>query len=150
MQITVDKCETCGAIFTDPAKYAAHMEAHAALLVLEGAFPTPLDDGCKFANGNFAIQRDRDWLMQYKGAVKAIVPQCDFEPWSYGWFRILDDGGSPYYGVALRALRVCPQCYREWGQPYFTNNCLHVDKPKPRKEEGFRGGFRGGIYWIIL
>ena len=132
MKQTVDKCEQCGALFEDPQRYSDHAETHKKLTVLEETFPKVPDDGCEFANGEWYVLRDADWLTRYKDAVVAMVGKTRYTPWSHGWFRLLDDGGSPYYGAACRALNVCETCYREWGQSYYANNCQHIDKRETR------------------
>ena len=130
MKTTIDKCNQCGALFEDEAQYRKHIETHAILTVFEGAFPSVKDEGCKFANGGWTVQRSKDWLTRYKDRLVEVIGDIDYPPFSYGWFRCLDDGGSPFYGIACRTLNICPQCYREWGQPFFANNCLHQDKVK--------------------
>jgi len=135
MKTTIDKCEQCGRLFEDEAKYEAHVQAHRNLLVLEGAFPKVKDEGCKFANGGWSVQRSQEWLYRYKAAILELVPACDYAPFTYGWWRTLDDGGSMYYGVALRIEQVCPKCFREWGQPFYAINCSHTDKVKEDRSE---------------
>lgn len=125
MKVTIDKCEQCGATFEDEQKYQAHLQIHANLTLLEGAFPKVKDEGCRFANGGWSVQRSQEWLEQYKDRVESLVGKIQYEPWTYGWFRWLNDGDNPYYVAALRALQVCGTCYREWGQQYYTNHCDH-------------------------
>ena len=130
MKILVDKCDQCGHLFENPKKYQKHLEVHAALTLMKGAFPEVEDKSYKFDNGDWCVQRDADWLTRYKKRVESIVGKIKYTPWSYGWFRCLCDGGSPFYDIACRVLNVCPICYREWGQSYYANNCIHTQEPK--------------------
>lgn len=81
------------------------------------------DDGRKFANGEWSIQRSKEWLSEYKEKIEKEIGNLGYTPWTYVWFRCLYDGGHALYGEATRALCVCPKCYKEWGQPYYANNC---------------------------
>lgn len=125
MKVSIEKCEQCGALFEDEAKYADHMLMHQKLTVFDGAFPEVEDEGYNFANGGWAVQRDADWLKRYKDRILVMVGDLGYTPQSYGWFRCLDDGGHAFYSRACRMLNVCPKCFREWGQPYYANNCKH-------------------------
>ena len=130
MKATVDKCEQCGALFEDEKQFVEHCKTHQLLTMFEGAFPKVVDDECRFANGGWTVQRDKDWLDRYRDRIVEVVGDIGYPPESYGWFRCLDDGGNPFYALACRMLHVCRQCYREWGQPYHANKCNHADKPK--------------------
>lgn len=132
MKTTIDKCNKCGALFEDEAKYTEHVEMHAILMILEGAFPKVVDDHCAFANGGWTVQRDKDWLDRYIDRINIAVGDIGAPPQSYGWYRCLGDGGSMLYGPACRILNICPKCYREWGQAYYANNCNHKDKVRRR------------------
>ncbi len=125
MEITAFKCDKCGTLIEDLATYEKHMEIHRVLDLFEGAFPEVHDPGLMFANGHWCVQRDRGWLQRYKDRLLEIIPPSQYEPFGYGWFRSLDDGGSPFYKVACRVLNVCPTCFREWGQGYYANHCSH-------------------------
>ena len=85
------------------------------------------DDGTNFVNGDWCIQRSAKWLEMYKTFIEVEIGDIGHTPWTYGWFRVLDDGGHQMYGQACRALQVCPICYKEWGQSWFANNCDHSD-----------------------
>jgi len=128
MKTTIDKCEKCGVLFEDETKYTEHLEMHAIILIIEGAFPPVVDEHCDFANGGWTEQRSKDWLDRYKERIIEAVGDIGYPPFSYGWFRYLDDSGSMLYGPACRILNVCPKCYREWGQPYHVNHCNCQDK----------------------
>ena len=130
MKVTIEKCEQCGKLFEDSDKYNAHIKTHNLITVINGAFPKVKDKGCCFANGDWNVQRTEEWLHNYKQAIIEAVDIKDFPPFSYGWYRCLDDGGSMYYGPACRMMNVCPICFLEWGQPYYANNCNHVQKAK--------------------
>jgi hypothetical protein len=128
MKIKVNKCN-CGLIFEDEKEYELHLAKERALEDLAEQFPEVKDKNCDFANGEFSIQRDKDYLDRYKKEVIRIVKVFNnggkYEPISYGWFRCLDDGSSMFYTVACRILNICPICYKEWGQQYHANNCKH-------------------------
>ncbi|KKL27010.1 hypothetical protein LCGC14_2389490, partial [marine sediment metagenome] len=55
MKVTIDKCETCGALFEDEKKYMLHVEAHQIITTMKGAFPEVKDENCKFANGGWSV-----------------------------------------------------------------------------------------------
>lgn len=125
-RVTVDKCDTCGRIFDDSAAYERHIKYHEARKALEAAFPPIPDDGCNFANGGWSVHRDAAWLKEYKTLVAGMVGKdASGVPFSYGWYRQLDDGGHGFYGAACREMNVCKVCLREWGQPFYANSCDH-------------------------
>ena len=128
MKVTIDKCERCGAIFEDEVKYNEHIETHKVLDIFEAAFPSVKNKGCRFANGEWNVPRDKSWYERFKKRLVEIVGDIGYEPFSYGWYRSLNDSNSPYDGLAYRFMCICPFCYREWGQPYYANHCNHKDK----------------------
>ena len=132
MEIIVNKCEICGAIFQDEEKYAAHVNDHRLITIAQEAFPKVVDENnakyCEFVNGGWNVQISKEWLRRYKQRIAHIVNIKDPSPYSYGWYRTLDDGGSMFYGLACRVMCVCPKCFREWGQPYHANHCDCKDK----------------------
>ena len=130
MKVTIDKCETCGALFQDEEKYATHVNDHRLILIAEGAFPKVVDENCEFVNGGWNVQRTKEWLRRYKQRIAHIINIKDPSPYSYGWYRTLDDGGSMFYGLACRVMNICLKCFREWGQPYYANSCDCKDKTK--------------------
>ena len=107
----------------------------------------PKDDGtCRFANGEWCYQRTKgEYHLLQENLIKAIN---DYEPWiakqykEYGGLkkeyikgghmigRYLDDGNSELYEQYRVLSNICPVCFREWGQPYFANNCKHNVVPK--------------------
>lgn len=127
MEVTAYKCSECKFLTDDIAKYNKHILDHLSEKEIEIKFPSIDDPDCKFANGEYFVQRDIVWLNSYKELIEKIAEKLKigYEPWSYGWFRVLDDGRSFLYGPALRYLQVCPACFREWGQQYYANNCKH-------------------------
>ena len=130
MKTLVEICEECGAIFQEEKKYAANVNDHRLILKVEGAFPKVKDESCKFVNGGWNVQRSKNWLDSYKQQIAHIINIKEPPPYSYGWYRTLDDSGSKFYGLALRVMNICPECFREWGQPFYANNCDHKDKRK--------------------
>lgn len=134
MKINAYKCEWagCGQVFESEEIYLKHLNTHAIIKKFNKKFPTEKDPKLQFVNGDWSIQRSKDWLDEYKREVVSIVRglSINYEPFTYAWFRTLDDGGSPFYSLAMRVLHVCTQCYQEWGQPYFANNCKHPNSCK--------------------
>lgn len=125
-KVTIDKCDTCGSLFQDAEAYEKHIRYHEAKKQLEKRFPPVPDEGCNFANGGWSIQRDSTWIAEYKRTVSVMVGKdATGVPFSYGWYRQLDDGGHGLYGAACRETNVCKTCLREWGQPFYANNCDH-------------------------
>lgn len=90
------------------------------------------DPELNFANGGYGVQRSKSWLEAYKADILKKLDIEDFTPWTYGWFRCLDDGGHKMYPAACRVLQVCPICFKEWGQPYYADQCMksHPDGVK--------------------
>ena len=132
MKVTMNKCK-CGRFFEDDKEYKKHLEIHKAITIIDDSFPKVEDENCEFANGAWNVQRNESWLARYKrvivGAIKT-VGDADGNPFTYSWFRQLDDGGSMFYSYACRTLNICPKCLREWGQAYCANNCNCKDKAK--------------------
>jgi hypothetical protein len=69
------------------------------------------------------VQRDEQWLKEYKKDIEESVPDQGYPPWTYAWFRCLDDGKSDWYGPACRVLDICPKCFKEWNQMYYATHC---------------------------
>lgn len=125
MKTTVYECEICHVLFRAEGDYNTHISEHLALDDLSDDFPIVHQEQCEFSNGHFSVPRSREWLERYRDAVIAIVPENRYPPFTNGWYRSLGDGGSMFYGAALRTTRICQTCYREWGQPYYANHCDH-------------------------
>ena len=132
----MEKCEECGAVFENENKYQKHILTHGRMDDFTRKYPLVKDSGCDFANGGWTEQRSKKWFDSYlKDICKVIGPlkwddKKPVQPMSYVWYRILDDGNSPYYGLACRLLQVCQKCWREHGQPYYANNCTCDKKIK--------------------
>ena len=73
MEVTVNKCKDCDALFEDKDKYKKHIEKHNLIKVIEGAFPPVKDKDCNFANGKWNVQRSKNWLKRYKEAIEEAV-----------------------------------------------------------------------------
>ena len=123
-----NKCEYCGMLFEDVSKYQAHIADEERKQAFLAKYPAVEDSGCDFSNGGWNVQRSKEWLESYKKDIAKLVNSTSYEAFSYGWFRVLDDGGSMFYGLACRVLDVCPDCFREWGQGYYASHCDHRDK----------------------
>lgn len=127
MEITAYKCSECNFLTENKELYKKHILNHEANQRIENAFPSIEDLNCNFANGKYYVQRGCIWLQSYKEFIEKEAKRLKikYKPWSYSWFRWLDDGNSFLYGSACRTLNICSDCFREWGQPYYAINCKH-------------------------
>ncbi|MEE9214679.1 MAG: hypothetical protein V3U54_07770 [Thermodesulfobacteriota bacterium] len=105
-------------------------------------YKEPKDPGCQFSNGEFCIQRDKEF---YNCLVDGLIKMVKkYEKWVYSEYkkklgvmkrehiqgysllgRYLDDGDSDLYKWWGIQANVCPKCFREYGQLYYANNCKH-------------------------
>ncbi len=141
MEVTMQKCEICGFVTESLKEYKKHMKIHNLMDELDAQFPRVKDRDSRFVNGERSVQRDAMWLLAYKKAVENAVKKTgkiDSLPWSYGWFRTLDDEGNMLYGYALRVLNVCPICYTEWGQMYFRDQCKEKCEKRQENEKEYQ------------
>jgi len=137
MKVTVNKCKYCKTIFENDKEYQTHIKKERALREFELIFPRVKDSGSDFANGGWTVRRDEEWLDMYKQAVVNLVnrfKETKTTPWTYGWYRTLDNSDSMFYGVAVRVMDICKTCYREWGQAIYADHCVHRDIKKGDKE----------------
>ena len=108
-------------------------------------YNVPEDEGCCFANGEWNVQRSKEFYNKFIDTL--ILALNKYEPWIKGTAysdgftreniaggsilgRFLDDGGSPLYKWWGRQANICPKCYIEWGQMYYTLRCGHIYKQK--------------------
>jgi len=104
------------------------------------------DSGCKFANGEYCIQRSSEYYNQLRDTIVLGIKK--FDPriarkfteknkdglevavnFPFGIIcRYLGDGASIVQDYFLIYQNICPKCYREWGQGYFALHCTHTDK----------------------
>ena len=94
-----------------------------ALELFDKKYPPVEDVGCNFENGDYSVGRSKSFLAQYKKDLVSLIKlfqKMNYPAFSYSWLRALDDGGSLLYGRACRVLNICPVCFQEWGQPYYT------------------------------
>jgi len=126
MEITAYKCEKCSMVTESFDKYSEHVATHVLEGEFEKEFHHPEDPNLKWANGEFAVQRDKEWLEKLKERI-VQSHKTDYEPFSYAFFRSLDDGGSWLYKWAIRVNNTCETCYREYGQGYYTTHCKHTE-----------------------
>lgn len=106
------------------------------------AFYKPIDDpNLKFANGEYAIQRDKKFYLKLIDTLIEAVKIheawiLENKPYNgnltreqvMGWSflgRFLDDSGSDLYKWWGIQGNICRSCYREWGQMYYANHCRH-------------------------
>lgn len=106
----------------------------------------PKDKGCEFENGGWCYQRSEG---EYKLFVETLIKAiCIYEPWIASRYkphgglraehmgagfmigRYLSDGDCELYGQYNTLSKICPVCFREWGQPYYAINCKHCVKPR--------------------
>lgn len=99
------------------------------------------DKTCNFTNGKWCYQRkDHEYLKLVDALIKGVN---EYEPWiasqyekhgglkreyiggGYMIGRYLDDGHSELNEWYHIISNICPKCFREWGQPYYANNCNH-------------------------
>lgn len=128
MQIIVNKCVRCGMLFENQMEYEQHRLMENELWRLR-YIEFPEVEDAHFTCGGVAMERSVEWLDAYKIHVASIVKEYtdnNYEPWSYAWFRYLDDSNSKLYKVACRVNNVCPICYKEWGQSYYAIHCNHL------------------------
>jgi hypothetical protein len=104
------------------------------------------DQTCEFANGEWCYQRtEGEYKMFQENLIKAINK---YEPWIAGQYekhgglkkeyvkggtmigRYLCDGNSELYKQYGVLSKICPVCFREWGQQYYANHCTHSAAPK--------------------
>lgn len=132
MLVIMHECKTCGRRFKAIADYKAHRASEALKLVVTDKFPPVEQEHCKFSNGEYFIQRDREFYNAYKEAVSQAVAASgdagDYKAWSYGWYRCLSDSGSIFVGIGYRKDCICTHCYKEWGQPFYANKCCKENK----------------------
>ncbi len=129
MEIKAYKCEYCGDVFESEIKYQEHIKQEQAIEEFEKKYPiVKAENKADFYNGKYSIQRSKSWYEEYKRDLLKIIPRIEYPPFSYAWYRYLDDGDSPFYQLACRALCICEVCYKEWGQQYYKENCLHGGK----------------------
>ena len=87
----------------------------------------PKDDSCKFANGHGYIQHEKKNFLDfekkfYKMACEYHKELNKYPMNSYGFWRFLDDTGSPFYRAGQRILCTNKNTYREYGQPFFAGH----------------------------
>lgn len=97
-----------------------------------------------FANGEFNVQRTKEYYLMFKRALGELMLKHEEEITSSenlgrhggpeSWLvpggivgRFLDDRDSLLKTWYYTWSNICPTCYREWGQRYFTDRCQHVD-----------------------
>lgn len=111
-------------------------------------YDKPSSDNCDFANGEWNIQRSKEFYNKFLDTLIDALEK--YEPWikdsvkmykdgfsrenirGYSFIgRLLDDGGSPLMKWWSRQSCICPGCYIEHGQTYHQLHCTHTYKPKP-------------------
>jgi len=117
-----------GREFKDEADCIKHEACILGLKTLFASMPAkPKDDGCSFANGGGYIQHDAHKFRFVQDMFYAMA--CKYHKGleqhlydSYGFWRTLDDSGSPFYGFGQRLLNTDNKTYREYGQGYYKIN----------------------------
>lgn len=98
-------------------------------------------DDIDFANGKYSVQRSKAFYMEtlktielllrnyHPKIIKDIEKRTVWKPefvFCYLVQRTLDDMGDYLCRYVYRAERICPVCYKEWGQLYYKNHCVHL------------------------
>ncbi|MCP3686311.1 MAG: hypothetical protein GY861_27015 [bacterium] len=112
MEVTVYKCEECGFLFEKKEDYEAHQEEEKTKKAWDKKYPDVKEDDCEFANGGYSIQRTEEWFKQLEKDLLEIIAPLNISSATYKWRCI------------------CQTCFREWGQPYYADNCNHQDGGK--------------------
>ena len=110
------------------------------------SFYKPIEDEhLEFANGNFCVQRTEDF---YVKLLRTLLDMTNkHEVWiseqylqNYGSMsienikgmsilgRFLDDSDSQLYKWWCVQANICPKCFREYGQAYYSLHCSCDDK----------------------
>lgn len=108
--------------------------------------PHPKEEGCDFTNGGWCYQRKES---EFQNLVSAIILAVErYEPYikksyeKHGGLkreyvkggtilgRYLSDGESEIYSWFLIMSEICPECFRQWGQPHYAINCKHKADPR--------------------
>ena len=136
------RCEIDGRIFKTEEEAITHEEMMKDIKNTFSFYKEDNDDGCRFSNGRYAIQRDEETYNKLLDSIIAMINK--YEKWvlkycyedgitlqrehikGYSYLgRFLDDGHSPlYYWWGIQA-NICPVCFREYGQIYYASNCTH-------------------------
>lgn len=95
-------------------------------------YPEVKDKHLDFANGGGWVQRKEEWYKNFEKDFVEIVrinhPTIDTKYLEYprGFLgRILNDENYDEYTIWGRLLAICSECFREWGQAYYADHCLH-------------------------
>jgi len=114
-------------------------------------YDEPADPLCKFGNGEWSIQRTKDFYGWIQDGIIRLVnkqePRIAEQFEKHGGLsrenvkggyiigRYLDDWKSPLYKWWGILYNICPKCFREYGQPYYAINCKCEKSTIPVKEE---------------
>jgi hypothetical protein len=145
--IKIEKYVVAGKEFTDKDK--AEKYEKMALDIKQNFifYVEHKDKTCDFANGEYAIQRDKEFYNKFLDTLnlminkyeKWIVNNCvkNGQVWEkefikgYVCMRCLDDNDSYLYRYGIILLNICPVCFREYGQMYYALHCNHSAEVKP-------------------
>lgn len=88
-------------------------------------------DNTDFANGHGYIQHQMESLRQarellYDLALRVHPSMIEYDFFSYGFVRALDDSNSVLGKLYYRLVTCVDADLREWGQPYFANHPEHA------------------------
>jgi hypothetical protein len=100
-------------------------------------------NNCDFDNGEYCVRHDAKYYDRFRTTLIAAIRK--YEPWIAKEFdkkcgleagmkpcgiigRYIGDGADDMiiqmYGIWAN---ICPTCYREWGQGYYSLHCNHTD-----------------------
>ena len=146
-EIKMYKDEISGLVFSTKKEAVASEKRKGGILKLFSFWKYPKKDGtCSFENGDWCYQRTKE---EYSKLIKTLIKAVKlYEPWickqykkdgglqekhigsGYMIGRYLCDGNSELYKYYGLISNICRTCFREWGQPYYANNCSHFAKAK--------------------
>ena len=140
--------EISGLEFDTKEKAEKSESKHLNLKKVFNFYKPPKDKDCKFANGEYCYQRTREFYEAFETALFLAIKK--YEPWivksyekegkqftkkylrTYYVGRCLDDGDSSLYRWLIIFLGICPKCFREYGQTYYSMNCKHNNSIQTR------------------
>jgi len=151
-QITKFRNEVSGRCFDNEEEAILSEKKSKEIKEVFAFYDPPDDDSCDFVNGKYCIKRSKEF---YDKLIDGIIDMVTkYESWIlksyekhgglkkefvFGYTvlgRFLDDGSSELYRWWEIQANICPVCYREYGQLYYTNNCTHSDlTPSWNKEK---------------
>lgn len=130
--VVMYECSICKKQYAEEEKANQCQERCTRIQTFNKKYPEVKDKHCSFANGHGWVQRKEKWYKNFEKDFVEIVKlnhpsvEAKYLENPRGFLgRILDDSNYDEYVIWGRGQCICPECFREWGQPYYTINCLH-------------------------